>query len=82
MYSVHMRVSSGQNPLAKLVREVVKSRMKVVAQPKHIHLIHPHLSEGEGHSLLYIRPLLILLLQHVAREEGGGGHRVVLLYKI
>ena len=43
------------------------------------HLVHPHLPQGQAHPLLHVRPLLILLLQHVAGQEGGGGHGVVLL---
>jgi hypothetical protein len=45
------------------------------------YLIDPHLPEGEGHALLHVWPLLILLLQHVAREQWRGRHHVVLLQK-
>ena len=43
------------------------------------HLVHPHLPEGQAHPLLHVGPLLVLLLQHVAGQEGGGRHSVVLL---
>ena len=42
-------------------------------------LVDPHLPEGEAHPLLHVGPLLVLLLQHVAGQERGGGHGVVLL---
>ena len=45
------------------------------------HLIYPHLAEGEGHALLYVWPLFILLLEDIAGEEGGGRDHVVLLKK-
>jgi hypothetical protein len=43
------------------------------------YLIDPHLPEGEGHALLDVWPLLILLLQDVAGEQWRGRHHVVLL---
>ena len=45
----------------------------------YIHLVHPHLPECKAHPLLHIRPQLILLLQHVAGQQGRRWHRVVLL---
>ena len=45
----------------------------------YLHLVHPHLPESEAHALLHIRPQLVLLLQHVARQQGRRRHRVVLL---
>ncbi len=50
-----------------------------VAQLGAAYLIDPHLSKGEGHALLHVGPLLILLLQDVAGEQWRGRHHVVLL---
>ena len=47
--------------------------------PVSSYLINPHLPEGEGHALLHVGPLLILLLQDVAGEQWRGRHHVVLL---
>ena len=44
-----------------------------------IHLVDPHLPECEAHALLHVRPQLVLLLQHVARQQGRRWHSVVLL---
>ena len=46
---------------------------------KSAHLVHPHLPQSQGHSLLNIQPLLRLLLQHIARQQGSLGNCVVLL---
>ena len=45
----------------------------------YLHLVDPHLPESKAHALLHIRPQLVLLLQHVARQQGRRRHRVVLL---
>jgi len=53
-----------------------KSRVGVklgILDGERLVLVHPHLPEGKGHALLHVRPLLILLLQHVASEQWGGG---------
>ena len=79
------------DPMCQLI-QVMHSDIVCIAKPHckinfksnhddddYLHLVHPHLPEREAHALLHVRPQLVLLLQHVARQQGRRRHRVVLL---